>query len=460
MEILDNKVIYAAGGIVWKKISGTHRIALIYRERYGGKWSLPKGKLEEQESWEEAALREVKEEVGVKAKIINYAGTINYRAEGVPKVVIFWHMKATGNKSFPHDSEVVQIDWLTPKEASKKIDYEEERDLISGLQVPETDLTERTRKGFKYLNPMHYLSLLKGAFKNKSKLNRLKGDLITFRTELNYLISRDKKDNKTPAWGIKAVSLLDSADQQLQNNNIDIAWKNYNASLRLTFYSLDENGLREQAKIIRAEAKKLNKWRTEAVFSLIGTVEKPNLEVDADTLTQAAKIRDGHYNNMYHKNQMVQKVFTTLLLFMVSTIALICVYFYFIDVATLIQPSGTEGVISTNYVWIIIGVLLFGVLGGCVSSLFHIRDSSTVTRIPEVINDNFITSVRVLIGGGSALAIFIILQSGFIQFFNENIIVDLEPDNPFTYFTIAFVAGFTERLLLKAISSIIGDDQK
>ncbi len=109
---MGNEVIYAAGGIVWKKVEDEHKIALVYRQRYGGKWSLPKGKLEENESWEAAAIREIEEELGIKVRILKYANTINYSADGIPKVVIFWHMIATGRTSESIDPEVVETGWF------------------------------------------------------------------------------------------------------------------------------------------------------------------------------------------------------------------------------------------------------------------------------------------------------------------------------------------------------------
>ena len=53
------KVVYAAGGLVRKK----EKILLIYRKK---KWDLPKGKIEPEEEFELAAMREVKEETGLK----------------------------------------------------------------------------------------------------------------------------------------------------------------------------------------------------------------------------------------------------------------------------------------------------------------------------------------------------------------------------------------------------------
>ena len=62
----------SAGGVV---LLGN---AILLLRKYNGDWVLPKGKIEPGESHEEAALREVKEETGVKANIDKYLGEIHY----------------------------------------------------------------------------------------------------------------------------------------------------------------------------------------------------------------------------------------------------------------------------------------------------------------------------------------------------------------------------------------------
>lgn len=176
-----NLVIKASGGIVWKKISGKYHIAVVNRDRYGNKWSLPKGKLEENESWKEAAQREIKEEVGVTTQVIGFADTITYSANETPKVVVFWHMLATGTSTAKHDPEVVMIDWLTPNEALGILDYEEEQELVRDLQYP-------GKKGF------FAFTFIYGLFKRvkikprkSTKKVRIENELKIFECELDFL---------------------------------------------------------------------------------------------------------------------------------------------------------------------------------------------------------------------------------------------------------------------------------
>lgn len=63
-------------------------------------WSLPKGKLEPGETFPDAALREVAEETGCRARLGEFAGYTPYRVRRGPKLVLFWHMVAVAPRRF------------------------------------------------------------------------------------------------------------------------------------------------------------------------------------------------------------------------------------------------------------------------------------------------------------------------------------------------------------------------
>lgn len=130
-EKLDAQVIEAAGGIVELDTSEGQRIAVIYRERYGGEWSLPKGKRKAGESWQRTALREVNEEIGVTPVIVGIAGATAYLAGGVPKVVLYWRMRIEGDvPPFTPNKEVKKVTWLAPANAIERLTHLEEARII------------------------------------------------------------------------------------------------------------------------------------------------------------------------------------------------------------------------------------------------------------------------------------------------------------------------------------------
>src|SRR6266516_3774205 len=79
-------VVRAAGGVVWKRgPGGTPQVALVHRPAYDD-WSLPKGKLRQGEREDKAALREVREETGLRCKLERPLPSSEYRdGRGRPK---------------------------------------------------------------------------------------------------------------------------------------------------------------------------------------------------------------------------------------------------------------------------------------------------------------------------------------------------------------------------------------
>jgi ADP-ribose pyrophosphatase YjhB (NUDIX family) len=131
---LNADVIEAAGGIVVRDTPEGPLIAVIYRERYGPEWALPKGKRQAGESWQQTALREVGEETGLKPTIVGVAGATAYLADGVPKLVFYWRMRADGEPSpFTDSEEVKRLTWLPPANATKRLTHAEEASLVQML---------------------------------------------------------------------------------------------------------------------------------------------------------------------------------------------------------------------------------------------------------------------------------------------------------------------------------------
>lgn len=123
------EVIQAAGGLLWKDDSAGKKIAIIHRARHQD-WTLPKGKLNPGERWQNAALREVKEETGCEAQLKSFAGSFSYLINDAPKIVLFWNMALVEEGQFKPTEEVDQLLWLVAEEAIKKLDYFSEKNLI------------------------------------------------------------------------------------------------------------------------------------------------------------------------------------------------------------------------------------------------------------------------------------------------------------------------------------------
>ena len=119
-----------------------YAVCLISRRRHGhAEWCLPKGHLEPWEDAATAALREVREETGVSAEIIQPIGTIAYRftksnePAQVSKTVTFFLMHAHGDSSLaPDANEVVEVRWMSFDEAIAMATYPSERQILRQAQ--------------------------------------------------------------------------------------------------------------------------------------------------------------------------------------------------------------------------------------------------------------------------------------------------------------------------------------
>jgi 8-oxo-dGTP diphosphatase len=125
------KHVKAAGGVV---VGADGRVVVIHRPRYDD-WSLPKGKLEPGETWEQAALREVQEETGLRCELHEELPPEEYLDNrGRPKTVRWWRMTPIEDHGFTPSEEVDERRWMTPEEAAATLSYEHERRLVSLVQ--------------------------------------------------------------------------------------------------------------------------------------------------------------------------------------------------------------------------------------------------------------------------------------------------------------------------------------
>lgn len=125
----DSKRVRAAGGVVVRDGDDGPELALVHRPRYDD-WSLPKGKLEPDESFEDGALREVEEETGFACELGEELSPVRYRdRKGRKKVVRYWQMRPLGGE-FEVNEEVDELRWLPPKQARRLLDYEHDRELV------------------------------------------------------------------------------------------------------------------------------------------------------------------------------------------------------------------------------------------------------------------------------------------------------------------------------------------
>ncbi|MCI0395622.1 MAG: NUDIX hydrolase [Chloroflexi bacterium] len=138
-EATESRIIQAAGGLLWRQSAQGPELALVHRPRYDD-WTLPKGKVDDGESWPAAALREVAEETGCQARLGAFAGCACYSLGDAAKIVLFWHMHLVEQHPFVPNDETDALRWLPPAAAAALLSYDNERTLLN--KVAATDYLE------------------------------------------------------------------------------------------------------------------------------------------------------------------------------------------------------------------------------------------------------------------------------------------------------------------------------
>jgi 8-oxo-dGTP pyrophosphatase MutT (NUDIX family) len=133
---MESRSEVSAGGVVYRREEDAIDLALAARRTRRGQlaWGLAKGAIEEGESDEQAAVREVLEETGLEAEVQADLGDIRYfyvwEGVRVRKRVHFFLMRATGGDVANHDTEMEDVRWFPLATAIKRAAYKGEREVI------------------------------------------------------------------------------------------------------------------------------------------------------------------------------------------------------------------------------------------------------------------------------------------------------------------------------------------
>ena len=124
----------SAGGVVLDAEQAN--VALIGRLDRRGRllWSLPKGHIEEGETPEQTAVREVAEETGISSKVLRPLGTIDYwfvaDNRRIHKTVHHFLLQATDGELSDDDVEVTEVAWVALDDLDGRLAYADERRLV------------------------------------------------------------------------------------------------------------------------------------------------------------------------------------------------------------------------------------------------------------------------------------------------------------------------------------------
>ncbi len=450
-------IIRAAGGLVWRKVAGRKELAVIQRKRYGGDRTLPKGKLELGESWQEAALREVQEETRCQVRLGTFAGSVIYPVGDRHKVVLFWNMTLVGDCRFVPSDEVDALEWLSAEEALKRLSYEGERALVKanlGESAVGPTLGDRVRRGWSRIRRIW----------RSSSYKRLVSAYAAYSVELDHTAKRCKQDPEADlSWASAAKELLDHVQRALDDGDIELGWQCFNAAQRMELFGLEQlKGGRLEAKaqaVLQEADAKLGSWRKSTVQDLLAQPDKG--DVTAEQVYYASQILHEHHSNVYRRLDIIGRQFRILVI--VAVLAAVgwgLLAPHLVEsVSGVDRPEATTSEVETGAPEsrapeipldnraLLASVALFGIMGASVSGLLSLAGATTGARIPDQLLNSWFTLTRPVVGAIAALAIHVFLLSGLLAFGEPTLRLVL---------AVSFAAGFSERLVVRAAESVSG----
>lgn len=124
----------SCGAVVWRERDGQREYLLIRHN--GGHWSFPKGHMEDNETEEQTAHREIREETGLTTDIdTGFRRIVTYAPKsGVIKDVIFFLARPTGGTERPQEEEIAQLGWYGYEEALNVVTFPTDTAVLAAAE--------------------------------------------------------------------------------------------------------------------------------------------------------------------------------------------------------------------------------------------------------------------------------------------------------------------------------------
>ncbi len=359
---------------------------VVYRKRHQD-WTLPRGKVKDGESFQEAAMREVQEETGCSCRIGNYLGTISYSDNGVPKVVLFWKMSLVEDKGTKNNEEIGEALWLQVPAAIERLTHAQEKALLSRVGSLPQQHQAKVEPVTTVAGPAAATqprNSRKPSVENNRAHSRLLQECEAFRVELGFLERRNARSDNF--WAAAAYEQLDNVHRCLDSNDIEGGWFGLHAAQRYAVFGMNQTELANRAHVLREEALKITSWRGEAIENLLAVNED---RLTAECVADATSLRNEDSTNQYYKTRLTGDQLRILLI--------ICAL-----AAVALAPF----MLLSGRIPMVAAVVFFGLLG----STFCSAQSLILGRNESRISNMFITMTPVLFGAIAGLAGYAIYE--------------------------------------------------
>ncbi|HEX4606162.1 MAG TPA: NUDIX hydrolase, partial [Candidatus Angelobacter sp.] len=375
---VDPPVIKAAGGILQRSTPRGDEVMVVYRKRHQD-WTLPRGKVNEGESFQEAAMRQVLEETGCSCRIGNYLGTISYSDGGVPKVVLFWKMAVVEEKGTKSNEEIGEALWLAVPDAIERLTHAQEKALLSRVgslakqpQLPAEPVVRAESRA-----PVPVFSRKSSVEDHQAHL-RLLRECEAYRVELGFLERRSQRAENF--WATAAHEQLDNVQRYLESDDVDGGWFGLHAAKRYAVFGMNQTELANRAHVLRDEALKISSWRGEAIENLLAVSDD---RLTAELVADAVSLRNEDFSNQAHKARLMENQLRILLI-----------------ICGLAAVALSPFMLLKGRIPMVAAVVFFGLLG----STFCAAQSLIMGRNDSRIDNLFTTLTPVAFGAVAGLA--------------------------------------------------------
>ena len=422
----DGADVLTAGGVVRRKVNGRDRVAVVRRNGHGGNWTLPKGHCAVGETLESAAVREVREETGWVARPRSLLGATSHATEAGRKYVLFWTMDAEEPvPSGPAQSEVDAVEWLSYREACRRLSCPKEVDLLARYA--------RTRRAPR----MRFASVFRDI-----RPERLQEEIEATWSSLGLMRARGQ--GAEPAWYAPAERLVRASEAAFAAGDIDRGWGLVLRAHELEVCGYEDAQVSAEAIALRAElaSTKFNAWRRDAMRQQLDEVLAWNAKKNGWSLApherqlwlaSALRTRHDSYLTEYQNVHLVRRYQAILL-----TVAVLILLSALIG-SVFANPAFDSGI---DKWWVVLGAALSGALGG-ITSAFQRTTRRSLARIPERLGSLVHSLSRPIIGAIAGMTVLLAVRAGITQ-------TDSATEQQVAYLLLlAFGAGFSERLVVR-----------